>query len=145
MDKKLLIMGAGAGTGVLVPVLMRKYIDPKYPAGVAGIKLSVLVPIVTGAAGIGIGMFTKLIKNDTLNNFIIMYGFTAIFGGIATYATENFRLLGGRGIQMQNRGGNQYMGVQNPYQVTSRVPSVQNYQRRVGTGIGGVAGGVIYS
>jgi hypothetical protein len=139
MDKQLLIMGAGAGTGALVPILMKKYVDPKYPGGVAGIKLSALIPIVTGAAGIGIGMFTHLIKNNELNNFIIMYGFAALVGGIATYAT-GLSLGGGGAMQLRTPAASgRYMNVRNPYYVTSKVPGYE------GRGRGGTAGGVIYS
>lgn len=134
-------MGAGAGTGVLVPVLMQKYVDPQYPS-IFGIKPSVLIPIATGAVGIGVGMFTNLIKNDTLNNFVIMYGFTALIGGIVSYATTNLGLF--RGARQASSSG-RYMNVQNPYRTPSKVPSVQNWTRQIGQGTSGVAGGVIYS
>jgi hypothetical protein len=131
MDKQLLIMGAGAGTGVIVPVLMQKYVDPQFPGGIAGIKLSVIIPVATGIAGIGIGMFTNLIKNDTLNNFVIMYGFTALISGIVTFATESLRL--GR----YQAGNGRYMNVQNPWYVPSKIPG------REGTGVGRYTSGVI--
>jgi len=143
MDKQLLVMGAGAGTGVLVPALMQKYVDPQLPGGIAGIKPSVLVPLATGGLAIGVGVFTDLIskKNPTVNGFIIMYGFAAVFSSIVNYATQT--LQAGRGMQAQ--AGNQYMNVNNPYRVVSKVPSQQNIARQVGTGRSGVASGVIYS
>lgn len=139
-NKDYLVMGAGAGTGVLVPIMIEKYVDPSYPS-IAGMKPSVLIPIATGGLGIGIGMFTNLIKNKNLKNFIILYGFSALVSGIVTQATQTAS-LSGRGMRLQSTNGG-YVNMRNPYPVVSKVPYQQNIYRAVGTGTAGVASGVI--
>jgi hypothetical protein len=140
-NKDYLAMGAGAGTGVLVPMMIEKYVDPMYPTGIAGMKPSVLIPIATGGLGLGIGMFTNLIKNKKLNGFIVMYGFSALVSGIVTQATQTAS-MSGRGMRLQ-AGNGCYVNTQNPYGVVSKVPSQQNIYRAVGTGTAFVAPGVI--
>ena len=131
MNKQLLVMGAGAGTGALVPILLQKYVDPQYPTGIFGIKLSTIIPVATGVIGLGVTLFTDLIKNDNLKNFITMYSFPAIFSGVMNYAAENlgFGTNRGRGLRQQAPNG-RYMQTSNPYRVVSRVPG------REGTGLG---------
>lgn len=127
MNKQLLVMGMGAGTGALVPIILQKYVDPQHP-GFFGMKLSTIIPIATGVIGLGVTLFTNLIKNNSLKDFIIMYSFPAIFAGVMNQVTES---LGFRGMGLRQQAPNgRYMQVRNPYYVTSKVPGYE------GTGLG---------
>jgi O-antigen/teichoic acid export membrane protein len=133
MDKSLLIMGAGAGTGVLIPTMIAKHVDPKYPEGILGMKPSVIIPIATGGIGLAVAFLTHIIGNDDIKNFIISYSFPAITFGIIQ---QIYPSLGLNNQQMLQGGRNQrYMNVQNPYGVVSKVPSQQNIYRQPSSGI----------
>ena len=92
-DKETLMLGAGAGIGVIQTVVFKEYLDPMYgnipfigdylpaPWG----RISVLGNILIGGVFLGITQFTNLIanKNYDINNFLKIYGITTLVGGIA--------------------------------------------------------------
>jgi hypothetical protein len=99
LDKRILAMGAGAGVGVIVPTLLKKYVEPSYGAqipyldalGVWG-TWHVFIPLVSGAAAIVVTQFTNLIRNDMISDTLAMYGFAALFSGIISGATESLSM-----------------------------------------------------
>jgi len=140
MKKTIMIAGAGAGVGAILPILTKKY-SP---------NSAVYLPIAAGAIGVGIGLFTKLIQKSTTNDFVTMFGFASLFGGIMNYITVNgFRLPSLRQNNPQrypyaaSRGNGIYMSTGNPYQVTSRVPAQQNITRQPGQGTGRILHGLV--
>lgn len=95
-----MILGAGAGTGVIVPAVLTKYVDatqePLVPTwGIWG-TYGVLVPIITGAASLVITQFTRLVRNTTMNDFFSMYGIVALLEGALTGALNVEEVPGGR-------------------------------------------------
>ena len=90
--KETMIMGAGAGVGVIQTVLTKQYIDPQFgPIPYIGTMLpapwgnwSTLGNIIIGGVFFGVGAFTDIIKNKsyTLNNFLTIYGITTLVGGV---------------------------------------------------------------
>lgn len=89
-------MGAGAGVGVIVPTILKKYVEPSMgqyvpyldTLGVWG-TWHVFVPLVSGAAAVVLTQFTSLIRNDLVNDTLAMYGFAALFSGVIMGATES--------------------------------------------------------
>jgi len=92
LDKETMIMGAGAGVGVIQTVVTKQYLDPQFgPIPVIGTMLpapwgnwSTLGNILIGGIFFGVGAFTDVIKNKsyTVNNFLTIYGITTLVGGI---------------------------------------------------------------
>jgi len=91
-DKETLMLGAGAGIGVIQTVAFKQYLDPMYgnvpyigdmlpdPWG----KISVLGNILIGGIAFGLTQFTSVVesKNYDLNQFLKIYGITTLIGGI---------------------------------------------------------------
>jgi hypothetical protein len=101
VDKRILAMGAGAGVGVIVPTLLKKYVEPAIGQYIPYLDAlgafgtwHVFVPLVSGAAAIVVTQFTSLIKNDMINDTLAMYGFAALFSGIISGATESMSFKG---------------------------------------------------
>jgi hypothetical protein len=111
VDKRILAMGAGAGVGVIVPTILKKYVEPSMGAQIPYLNAlgvwgtwHTFVPLVSGAAAIVVTQFTNLIRNDMISDTLAMYGFAALFSGIISGATESMS-LGGRApvMAMGNR------------------------------------------
>ncbi len=135
--KQLAVIGAGAGTGILVPTLIAKYLDPQYPS-IFGFRPSVLIPIATGGIGLIAAFFTKLIKKDNVNTFIMAYSVPAIIYGILQYIWPCAYAMTSRAAPMKTVATQgYYTQVNNPWYVTSKVPGYE------GTGLGRVSSGVI--
>lgn len=86
INKEIMIMGAGAGVGVIIPSILRKY----YPGQIIP-HLEMLqnwgtydtfIPLVSGAALFLFANFTNFIRNASLKNFITFYGVTAVAKGL---------------------------------------------------------------
>jgi len=91
-EKETMVMGAGAGVGVIQTVLTKQYVDPQFgPIPYIGTMVpapwgnwSTLGNIIIGGIFFGLGGFTDIIKNKnyTLNSFLTIYGVTTLVGGI---------------------------------------------------------------
>lgn len=79
--KAILAYGTGAGLGIVVPYVLSKYVDNKITVTSPWMKPSVIIPIVTGLAGILIPRYTKFIRNKNTKNLLLMYGITSIITG----------------------------------------------------------------
>jgi hypothetical protein len=96
LDHKIIYMGVGAGAGAIISPLLKKYVEPTQPTpyipgldtlGIWG-TWHVFVPMVSGAALVGVTQFTKLIKKDLMNDTLAMFGFAALFSGLVAGITE---------------------------------------------------------
>lgn len=93
-DKELLMMGAGAGLGVVIPAVLKKYYNVSVPfigdyIPAPWNKTSIFIPIVAGGVVWGIAQFTKLVKDDKINNLLWMFGFTSLITGVINGAMES--------------------------------------------------------
>lgn len=96
LDKKIMYMGVGAGAGAIISPLLKKYVEPTqatpYIPGLDTLGVwgtwHVFVPMVSGAALVGVTQFTKLIKKQIMNDTLAMFGFAALFSGIVAGITE---------------------------------------------------------
>ena len=87
INKDILVMGAGAGIGIIIPAALRKfYPGQKIPyigdtLGDWG-TYDTFIPLVTGAGTFLISQFTHIIHNDMINDFLAIYGITALATGL---------------------------------------------------------------
>ena len=85
MDKRLLYIGSGAGLGVVVPSVLRKYDGVLIPQLAQWGKYSTFIPISTGVLSILLSRYKK-VKSKTLKSVLFYYGITSTLSGIM-YAT----------------------------------------------------------
>lgn len=108
-------MTAGIGTGIIIPYLLKKYVDPGAQPPIAGWPWSWVVPLVTGPLSL-ILLYMGKVKKTTMKDFLRAYGIsTTIFGLMnvidASYEFMQYQQTKGkltsysRGLQMraQNR------------------------------------------
>lgn len=85
-QKAFIPYGIGAGTGVLVPIILKKYVDgTTYPN--IWQKPSIYIPIVTGIGALIIAN-TKLIKKANNKKALVLYGITATLAGLLAGISE---------------------------------------------------------
>jgi hypothetical protein len=89
-QKTFIPYGIGAGVGVLVPIVLKKFVDGNSTYPSIWQKPSIYIPIVTGIGAIFIGSYTKMIKKENTKKSLILYGITASLAGIlsAIYGTS---------------------------------------------------------
>jgi len=90
IDRETMVVGAGAGIGVIQTVLMKEYVDSEFgpipyisdfiPDPWA--RWSTFGNIVLGGVAFGLTTFTNLVKNYDVNKFFQIYGMTTLIGGI---------------------------------------------------------------
>lgn len=73
---------AGAGIGTALPFLLRQHVDDRYSIEQLGNwgKPSVLVGIISGIAGIGLGLTGRV--SERIADFLVSYGVPALIEGI---------------------------------------------------------------
>ena len=87
IDKQTMAVGAGAGIGVVVPWILKEYVDTSYPSPLIGTlgtwgKWSAFIPIVTGVAAL-VPSFTKILnKKRSIKIMLFGYGITSLLSGI---------------------------------------------------------------
>lgn len=90
LDKETMIMGAGAGIGVIQTVVTKEYVDANF-GNFPGIGDMIPAPwgrwstfgnILIGGICFGLSTFTGLIKNYSIVKFLQAYGITTLVGGI---------------------------------------------------------------
>jgi len=87
IDKQTMVVGAGAGIGVVVPWVLKEYVDTSYPSPLVGTlgtwgKWSAFLPIVTGVAAL-VPSFTKILnKKRSIKIMLFGYGITSLLSGI---------------------------------------------------------------
>ena len=92
VDKESIIMGAGAGIGVIQTIVTKEYVDPTFgPIPYIGGMIpspwnrwSTLGNMLIGGIVFAVSQFTNIIENKscTANSFLKMYGITTLIGGI---------------------------------------------------------------
>lgn len=96
LDKRILVMGVGAGVGAITPTLLKNYVEPSQGSyvpymntlGVWG-TWHVFVPLVSGAAAVVLTQFTNLFsRHEFIGDALAMYGFAALFSAVVAGATE---------------------------------------------------------
>ena len=78
--------GIGAGTGVVIPGILKKYLNEPIPVisdflGVFG-KYPTFIPVATGAIAFSVAKFTNLIKDSNTRGMLVFYGITSTLTGI---------------------------------------------------------------
>jgi hypothetical protein len=90
VDRQTIMIGAGAGIGIVQTFAFREYLD-QYPIpGISGVipdpwnRWSTFGNILIGAVALGVTSFTGVLnkRNPTLNKIIWTYGLTVLLGGI---------------------------------------------------------------
>lgn len=90
IDRTTMVMGAGAGVGVIQTVLTKEYIDPTFgPIPFVGQYLpypwgnwSTFGNIVIGGICFGVATFTNVFsRKPEIGNFLSVYGITTLIGG----------------------------------------------------------------
>lgn len=86
IDRQTMIVGAGAGVGVIQTIGFTKIAGPFPLIGdyipTPWNQWSTLGNILFGGVAFGISTFTNLIKSSDLKTFLQTYGITALIGGI---------------------------------------------------------------
>lgn len=84
MNKNEIVMGAGAGVGIIVPEVLDRYVDingaPVPTWGTWG-KWSVLIPLISGAGLFLLGRYTKTFKGN-MKKFTDYYSITTFINGV---------------------------------------------------------------
>lgn len=80
-QKSFVPYGIGAGTGVLVPIILKKFVDGNQTYPSLWQKPSIYIPIVTGIGALIIAN-TKMVKKPNQKKMLTMYGITASLAGI---------------------------------------------------------------
>ena len=96
-SKDVMAYGAGAGVGVVVPSVLKYYVEPTYGAYVPGIdqtlgvwgKWGTFIPIVTGAIALVVPAFAKRLKAKGVKPFLTMYGITSLLSGVMSGAFDS--------------------------------------------------------
>lgn len=81
-NKELLSYGIGAGIGITVPFVLKKFVDDKITTSTPWLKPSVIIPLITGVACIVISRYTKALKKHNQKDMFYMYGVSATLTGL---------------------------------------------------------------
>lgn len=99
LGKDMMAYGAGAGVGVIVPQILRNYVEPTYGAYIPGIdttlgvwgKYGTFIPILTGAIALIVPAFAKKLRKKTIKGFMTMYGITSLVQGVMNGAFDSMQ------------------------------------------------------
>ena len=97
-SKDVMVYGAGAGVGVIVPSVLRYYVEPTQGAQVPGTdslgvwgRWGTFIPIVTGAAALIVPAFMmKKPKQKNAKSFLTMYGIVALVQGVLNGVWDSY-------------------------------------------------------
>jgi len=121
-QKSFVPYGIGAGTGVLVPIILKKFVDGDTAYSSLWQKPSVYIPIVTGIGALIIAN-TRFVKKKDYKKALTLYGITAGLAGIlagisgislsaslgcstcAQSQYQNLRNSGGHSVLPKDTGG----------------------------------------
>lgn len=78
--------GIGAGSGVVIPGILKTFLDKKIPGisdvlGLLG-TYPIFIPVVSGVLAFSVAKFTKLVKDNNVKDMLFFYGITSTLSGI---------------------------------------------------------------
>lgn len=96
-SKDVMVYGAGAGVGVIVPSVLRYYVEPTQGAQIPGTEAlgvfgrwGTFIPIVTGAVALIAPALMKKAKQKNAKSFLTMYGVVALLQGILNGVWDSY-------------------------------------------------------
>lgn len=91
--------GIGAGSGVVIPGILKTFLDEPIPGisdflGQLG-KYPIVIPVATGIIAFSVAKFTNLVKDNNAKGMLVLYGITSTLSGIM-FAIQDLPAFGFR-------------------------------------------------